>query len=78
MRRETKNRWERRAPITPKHVRTLRRNGVEVLVQPSHLRFFTDEQYRSAGAMVCEDISAASVIVGVKEVPIAELIPDRT
>jgi alpha-aminoadipic semialdehyde synthase len=38
IRRETKNRWERRAPLTPAHVRTLNRQGVRVLVQPSHMR----------------------------------------
>ena len=41
MRRETKNRWERRAPLTPGHIRTLRRRGVRVLVQPSTMRCAT-------------------------------------
>ena len=78
MRRETKNRWERRAPITPKTCARLRRNGIRVLVQPSSMRFFPDDAYRAAGAEVMEDIAEASVIVGVKEVPVPELIPDRT
>lgn len=41
MRRETKNRWERRAPLTPGHIRTLRRRGVRILVQPSTMRYET-------------------------------------
>jgi len=32
---EEKNKWERRAAITPKEVKELVANGVKVLVQPS-------------------------------------------
>ena len=38
---------------------------------------FTDSQYVAAGAALQDDVSPASVILGVKEVPI-ELIPNRT
>jgi alpha-aminoadipic semialdehyde synthase len=49
-----------------------------VIVQPSKMRIFTDDQYVMAGAILKDDISPASVILGVKEVPINELIPNRT
>ncbi len=52
--------------------------GVRVLVQPSTRRIFPDEAYVEAGATVQEDLSEASVILAVKEVPIAVLIPNRT
>eukprot|EP00052_Salpingoeca_macrocollata_P021812 m.187847 g.187847 ORF g.187847 m.187847 type:complete len:908 (-) comp21632_c0_seq1:68-2791(-) len=78
IRRETKNRWERRAPLDPSNVRTLVRRGIKVVVQPSTMRFFTNEEYVKAGAVLQEDISVASVILGVKEVPIDLLIPERT
>lgn len=78
MRRETKNRWERRAPLAPPHVRTLTRKGLTVLVQPSKMRVFTDVEYERAGAVITEDLSPASVIVGVKEIPIDAIIPERT
>lgn len=78
MRRETKNRWERRAPLTPHHVRTLVHKGIAVLVQPSKIRIFTDEEFLRAGAVITEDLSPASLIVGVKEVPLDQLIPERT
>ena len=39
VRRETKNRWERRAPLVPRHVRKLKRMGFRVLVQPSTMRY---------------------------------------
>ncbi|EGD76105.1 hypothetical protein PTSG_00811 [Salpingoeca rosetta] len=78
VRRETKNRWERRAPLVPKHVRKLKRMGFRVLVQPSDMRVFTNEQYARAGAELVEDLSAASVVLGVKEVPLSELHPNKT
>eukprot|EP00730_Choanoeca_flexa_P003065 TRINITY_DN11276_c0_g1_i10.p1 TRINITY_DN11276_c0_g1~~TRINITY_DN11276_c0_g1_i10.p1 ORF type:complete len:896 (+),score=206.23 TRINITY_DN11276_c0_g1_i10:79-2766(+) len=78
IRRETKNRWERRAPLTPSHVRTLARQGVQVVVQPSPMRVFTDEQYASAGAVIREDLSDVNTILAVKEVPIDELLPNKT
>lgn len=78
VRRETKNRWERRAPLAPPHVRTLTRKGIAVLVQPSRMRIFTDDEYERAGAILTEDLSPASLILAVKEIPIDAIIPERT
>lgn len=36
------------------------------------------QNYLNAGAVVQEDISEASVIFGVKQVPIEQLIPEKT
>jgi saccharopine dehydrogenase (NAD+, L-lysine forming) len=70
IRREDKYQWERRAPLTPAHVaRLVREYGLEVYVQPSTLRVFSDEAYRKAGATVQEDLSPCRVVVGVKEIP---------
>ena len=70
--------WERRAPISPAHVNDLVDNGVKVLVQPSTRRAYTMSEYEGAGAIITEDLSPASLIVGVKAVPINQLIPNRT
>eukprot|EP01102_Stenamoeba_stenopodia_P004560 TRINITY_DN1485_c0_g2_i1.p1 TRINITY_DN1485_c0_g2~~TRINITY_DN1485_c0_g2_i1.p1 ORF type:complete len:688 (+),score=115.66 TRINITY_DN1485_c0_g2_i1:3-2066(+) len=78
IRREDKNRWERRSPLAPEHVATLVNRGIQVIVQPSSRRVFSDQEYRQAGAIVQEDISPASTILGVKEVPRHLLIPERT
>lgn len=78
IRRETKNRWERRAPLTPQHVEELvRAQGRRVAVQPSELRVFPDDDYRAAGAEVVEDLAGARVILGIKEVPPPEIVPGR-
>lgn len=78
VRREDKNKWERRAPVAPRHVRELVAKGLKVIVQPSTRRVFTDEEYREAGAVVQEDLSECATIAGVKEVPIDLLLPNRT
>lgn len=70
--------WERRAPFSPMQVRKLVKNGVKVIVQPSNRRAYPMQNYLNAGAVIQEDISEASVIFGVKQVPVDQLIPDKT
>lgn len=76
IRREDKNRWERRAPLTPEHVAELTRHGVAVAVEPSTLRVFPDEAYREAGARVVDDLSSCPLVLGVKEIPLERLEPE--
>eukprot|EP00916_Digyalum_oweni_P022605 GHVL01037444.1.p1 GENE.GHVL01037444.1~~GHVL01037444.1.p1 ORF type:complete len:297 (-),score=71.54 GHVL01037444.1:145-1035(-) len=79
IRRETKSPWETRSPLTPDNVKSLVNDrGLKVFVQPSSKRVFSDEQYEKAGATISESIAAADIIIGVKEVPINELIADKT
>ncbi|GAB6020684.1 hypothetical protein CHUAL_003353 [Chamberlinius hualienensis] len=78
IRREDASIWERRAPLAPNHVKQLVNKGVKVLVQPSNRRAFPMQAYASAGAIIQEDLSEANVIVGVKQVPIDSLIPNKT
>eukprot|EP00501_MAST-03F_sp_TOSAG23-6_P000049 GSMAST32.ASY1.ANO1.50.1 assembled CDS len=76
--REAKNKWERRCALGPDQVKALVKKGIRVIVQPSTRRVFTDHQYIEAGAEINEDVTPASLILGVKEVPQNELISDRT
>lgn len=69
IRREDKNEWERRVPLTPDHVRALVGEGIEFHVQPSRIRIFRDEEYVEAGAQVQEDLSGCDVVFAVKEMP---------
>ncbi|XP_037034075.1 alpha-aminoadipic semialdehyde synthase, mitochondrial isoform X1 [Bradysia coprophila] len=78
IRREDQSVWERRAPFNPHYVKKLVDNGVKVIVQPSNRRAYPMQMYLNAGAVVQEDISSASVIFGVKQVPVDALIPDKT
>ena len=78
IRREDQSPWERRAPLAPEHVRTLvHKHNIKVLIQASNRRAFPISSYIQAGAIVQEDLSEASVIIGVKQVPIDLLIPNK-
>lgn len=78
IRREDVNPWERRAPLAPRHVRELTNDGVKVLVQPSNRRAIHEKLYMKAGAVIQEDISEATLIVGVKRPPEEKVIPRKT
>lgn len=51
---------------------------IQVIVQPSNRRAYPMQAYASAGAVIQEDISEASVVFGVKQVPVDALLPNRT
>ncbi len=79
VRREDKSPFERRAALTPAHVRRAREElGLEMVVQPSPIRIFTDQEYVDAGAVLSEDLSTCGIVLGVKEVPSDLLQPDQT
>jgi saccharopine dehydrogenase (NAD+, L-lysine-forming) len=70
LRREDKNKWERRAPLTPRHVREIPGgHDIEVWVQPSSIRIFEDREYEESGARITEDLSGCDVVFGIKEMP---------
>lgn len=74
VRREDINRWEKRVPIVPADARQMiEKHGLELIVQPSDIRVFPDEEYRRAGAAVAEDICPSRVVFALKEIPL-ELI----
>uniref|UniRef100_A0A8C2Z327 Aminoadipate-semialdehyde synthase n=1 Tax=Cyclopterus lumpus TaxID=8103 RepID=A0A8C2Z327_CYCLU len=78
IRREDINPWERRAPLAPKHVKELTAAGVKVLLQPSNRRAIHEKDYMRAGAVLQEDLSEASLILGVKRPPEEKVIPQKT
>jgi alpha-aminoadipic semialdehyde synthase len=70
IRREDKNKWERRVAIKPEHVKELReKHGIDTIIQPSDIRIFKDYEYEKVGAKISEDVSSANVIFAVKEIP---------
>lgn len=69
IRHEDKYLMERRTAITPAHAKKLIDKGLEVLVEKSEKRIFTQEEYQTIGAKVVEDISSSKVVFGVKEMP---------
>jgi alanine dehydrogenase len=78
--REGKIPADNRVALTPTQCKWLQQQfpGVEITVQASPNRCFTDTEYQQAGLMVTEDISHCQVLIGIKEVPINMLIPNKT
>lgn len=78
IRHEDKYKMERRAALTPQHVKQIVEQGIEVLVESSEKRVFADEEYANAGAKVTKDISSSSLVFGVKEMPIDYFEANKT
>ena len=76
--REEKNPPDSRVTLSPTHCKMLIEKGLDVVVQPSGVRCFSDEDYLEAGIPMSEDLSDRTLLIGVKEVPIDFLIPDKT
>tara|TARA_R110000751_G_scaffold160426_1_gene266100 strand:- start:23 stop:1135 length:1113 start_codon:yes stop_codon:yes gene_type:complete len=47
------------------------------MVEPSPIRVYTDEEYREHGLNVTQEMENCDVLIGVKEVPIEDLIPNK-
>lgn len=70
IRREDKNRWESRVPLTPEQIKELsEKYNIKVILQPSPIRAFPDEEYINKGAFIDEELKDCSVILGIKEMP---------
>jgi alpha-aminoadipic semialdehyde synthase len=79
IRREDKSKWERRVPLTPRKMRELREKyGIEFCVQPSSVRIFREDEFGQVGATVQDDLSPASVVFAVKEIPAKYFEPGKT
>jgi len=51
--------------------------NLEIKVESSDIRTYLDEEYNKAGFPVTDDLTDCDVILGVKEVPIDDLIPNK-
>ncbi len=52
--------------------------GLQIVAQHSNDRTFTDEDYRKAGVEIQSELNDCDVILGIKEIPPAYLLPDKT
>ena len=78
--REGKTPPDQRVPLTPTQCAELKRSypDVALVVESSEERRITDDEYRAEGIDVVKDLEGCDVLLGVKEVPLNELIPDTT
>ena len=77
---ERKSPPDRRVVLDPKSCKNLLSTfpSAELIIESSPIRAFSDVDYSSAGLEVVADVSAAEVLIGVKEVPIEALIPNKS
>ncbi|MFO7369142.1 MAG: NAD(P)-dependent oxidoreductase [Bacteroidales bacterium] len=78
--RETKMPVDTRVPLIPQQCRMIREEfpGVEVVVQPSSTRCYSDAAYRKEGMLVVENLEGCDVLLGIKEVDPAALMAGKT
>jgi alanine dehydrogenase len=69
-----------RVPLTPKQCKTIETiyPNVKVQVQRSPIRTFKDSEYAEQGIELVDSLNECDIIFGVKEVQIADLIPNKT
>ncbi len=77
--KERKNPPDRRVVLSPEECQETLNQFPEasIIVESSAIRVFPDEAYFDAGFEVKEDVSTADVFLGVKEVPVDALIPNK-
>ena len=71
---------DRRVPLTPMQCNKFRKTypNVDLVVQSSNTRCFSDDQYISEGIEVVQDLKDCDILLGIKEVPINMLIANKT
>ncbi|MFT5076545.1 MAG: hypothetical protein ACI9D4_001903 [Polaribacter sp.] len=77
--KERKNPPDRRVVFSPEKCAELldRYRDASIVVEPSDVRVFQDQTYKDWRISVQEDLSEADVMIGVKEVPVEALIPNK-
>ena len=78
--KERKNPPDRRVVFSPQALEKLKTDfpEAELVVESSDIRVFNDSEYSDLGFTVSEDVTDADVMLGVKEVPISALIPNKS
>ena len=77
--RERKNPPDRRVVLSPEACQKVLSNHpqAEIIVEPSPIRVFGDDEYKAAGIPVAFKMKECDVLLGVKEVPIKSLVPNK-
>lgn len=78
--REYKQPADERVALSPKQAAQVMKDfpNVEVVAESSPERCYSDEDYKAVGVNIQDDVSDADILLGVKEVPIKNLIPNKT
>lgn len=77
--REEKVPADKRVPFTPEQCRAIEQSfaGTKIYVQKSDVRCYTDSEYQKQGIAVVDQLTDCDILVGVKEVPLENLIEGK-
>ncbi len=78
--REGKVPADNRVALTPAQCKWIQKNvpSVNILAQTSENRCFSDKEYAMAGVEITENMERCDILLGIKEVPVDQLIPGKT
>lgn len=78
--KEGKTPADNRVALTPAQCKWIHKNAshVKIVAQSSQGRCFSDKEYTSAGVEIKDELSDCDILLGIKEVPIDQLIPGKT
>lgn len=78
--KETKTPPDKRVALPPRQCVYAQERfpGLEITVQPSDIRAYTNSEYAETGITLSDNIGACDILIGVKEVDIQSLIPEKT
>src|SRR2546423_4175254 len=70
---------DNRVALIPSQCKWLLRNvrGLSIKVQHSDSRCFSDAEFENAGIEVTNNLGDCDILLGIKEVPVDLLIPDK-
>ena len=78
--REGKNPPDKRVALTPLQAEEIEQRfpNVKVYCQQSQFRCYHDQEYQSLGIAILDDMRGCDILMGIKEVPVADLIENKT
>jgi alanine dehydrogenase len=77
--KERKNPPDKRVVFSPQKLQELKKKfpSVSIKIESSNIRVFSDEAYKIAGFEVVNDVTDCDILLGVKEVPVDALLPNK-
>ncbi len=79
--REGKVPADKRVAFSPQQCKQIQedsQNQLSISIEPSEFRCYTDQEYKDHGIECSASLGQSDILIGIKEVPIDSLIPDKT
>ncbi len=78
--KERKSPPDKRVVFSPSMLQAFKQRypDAEFVVESSDVRIFKDEEYSALGFEVTDNMDSCDVLIGVKEVPVSAMIPEKS